>query len=141
MNVRRLIATAGFTIGFLFAASARAGTYLDSAALLLDESRRAGDYIQYHLGDVELAALAHKLAEARVKAGRETPVPGDVEKAHPHLLLALEAAERAMAAAQDGDAKRFFVLLVDARREEQMFRNVLGQQKLQVPELAKCERK
>ncbi len=120
---------------------ALAGTYLDAAAVLLDESRRAGDFVQARLGDVQLAGLAQKLAEARVRAGREIPVPREVERAHPHLLLVLEATERAMAAAQDGEIKRFFHLILDARREEQTFRAILTQLHMNLPEVARCDRK
>lgn len=117
-----------------------AGTYLDAAAILLDESRRAGDFVQARLGDVQLAGLAQKLAEARVRAGREIPVPKEVERAHPHLLLVLEATERAMAAAQDGELKRFFHLILDARREEQTYRVILSQLHMNLPELVRCSK-
>jgi hypothetical protein len=120
---------------------AHAGTYLDTAALLLDESHRSGSFVEAHLGDVQLAAIAHRLAEARVKVGRDVAVPKEVERAHPHLLLALEAAERAMAAAEEGEAKRFMRLMVDVRREEQTFRSILGQQQLTLPDIQKCDRK
>jgi hypothetical protein len=125
----------------LFADRAFAGTYLDTAALLLDESRRSADFVQSHLGDVQLASVAHRLAEARVRAGRDVAVPKDVERAHPHLLLTLEAVERAMAAAEEGEAKRFMRLMVDARREEQTLRVILAQDHLALPDLQKCDRR
>lgn len=141
MSARRWIAFALVVAAMLDAGSALAGTYLDSAALLLDESRRSAEFVQSHLGDVQLTTLAHGLAEARVKAGREVAVPEDVSKAHPHFLLALEAFERALAAAQDREIKKFFQLLVEARREEQAFRALLAQQHLNLPDLTKCTRR
>jgi hypothetical protein len=136
----KLLASA-LLVSLALAKQAQAGTYLDTAALLLDESRRGGEFVQRHLGDVQLATIAHRLAEARVKTGRDVTVPKDVEKAHPHLLLALEATERALAAAEEGEPKRFLRLILEARDEEQNFRSILGQQHLSVPDVQKCERK
>jgi hypothetical protein len=124
-----------------FAAPARAGTYLDTAALLLDESRRSGDFIQSHFPDKQLAIIAHQMAEARVKSGRAVVVPRDVEKAHPHLLLSLEAMERALAAAEEQEGKRFLQLIAQAREEESNYRALLGQQRLSLPNLEKCDRR
>jgi hypothetical protein len=75
-----------------------------------------------------------------VKTGRAVMVPRDVEKAHPHLLLSLEAMERAMAAAEDQEGERFLKLIAQAREEESNYRALLGQQRLTVPVLEKCRR-
>lgn len=120
-----------------FSLPAAAGTYLASAALLLDETRRSSDWMQSHYGDTKLAEVLHDLSEARVKCGRKLLVPKEADKAHPHLLLALEIAERAMAAALEGEAKHFIRLVVQALDEERMFRAILGQQNLSLPELDK----
>jgi hypothetical protein len=120
---------------------ARAGTYLDTAALLLDETKRSAAFVQAHLPDVKLADIAHQLAEARVKTARTVFVPRDVERAHPHLLLTLEISERAMAAAMDGEPLKFLRFSVQAREEERTFRAILAQQKFVVPELEKDKEK
>jgi recombinational DNA repair ATPase RecF len=122
------------------ATAAWAGTYLDTAALLLDESHRSAEWVRTHLWDDKLATIAHELAEARVKSGRAMSVPHEVAKAHPHLLLSLEASERAMAAATEGEHRRFLQLLAQAREEERNFREILGQQKLTVPDVLKDKR-
>lgn len=119
------------------AAAAWAGTYLDTVALLLDESHRSAEWLQLHLSDTKLATLAQQLADARVKSGRAIVVPHDVEKAHPHLLLSLEALERAMSAAAEGDPQRFMRLLAQSREEERTFRAILAQQKFTVPDVLK----
>ena len=131
----RPLAALALLLALTFTSLAYAGTYLDTAALLLGESRKSADWVQSHLTDTKLAAIAHDIAEARVKAGRLVVVPKDVEKAHPHLLLALETTERAMAAAADGDPSRFMRLVFQAREEERTYKAVLAQLKLALPEL------
>ena len=119
------------------ALEAKAGTYLASAAILLDETRRSDDWMQWHYGDVKLAELLHEMSEARVKSGRKLYVPKEADKAHPHLLLALELSERAMAAALEGEAKHFLKLVAQALDEERMFRAILTQQNMSLPDLDK----
>jgi hypothetical protein len=131
----RLIGFSFILAVFTLAAPAHAGTYLSSAALLLDEVRRTDEWMQWHYGDATLAETLHQLSEARVKCGRKLLVPKEADRAHPHLLLALEASERAMAAAQEGEAKHFLKLITQAIDEERTFRAILGQQNLALPEL------
>ena len=141
MSLRKLLPGCVLVSTLATAARAYAGTYLDTAALLLDESRRGADFVMSHLGDVQLASLAHRLAEARIKLAREIPVPKDADRAHPHFLLTLEVAERALAAAEDGESKRFVQLVLEARQEEQTFRAVLSQQHFTLPDVQRCEKK
>jgi len=131
-------------LGFLFVVSmamlatpARAGTYLASAALLLDETRRSDEWMQWHYGDTNLAELLHQLSEARVKCGRKLLVPKEADRAHPHLLLALEASERAMAAALEGESKHFLKLVAQVLEEERTFREILRQENQTLPDLDK----
>jgi hypothetical protein len=130
----------GVTLILAWASPARAGTYLDTAALLLDETRRSTAFLHYHLADMKLVEIAHLLAEARVKCGRAVVVPKEVDKAHPHLLLALEVSERAIAAALDGEPERFVRLALQARDEERTFRALLNEQKFTLPEIEKEKR-
>jgi hypothetical protein len=129
------LALAAFAVCTLRVGGAFAGTYLEAAALLLDEARKSSDWVNSHFGDVELAEIAHQLSEARVKAGRTLTVSKDVERAHPHLLLTLETCERAMAAAMDREGTKFLRLLAQAREEEQTFRAILIQQKQTLPSI------
>lgn len=117
----------------LLAPDARAGSYLDRAAILFDASRRANDWLLAHLSDRELAAVIRDEAEARVKIARKMQVPKEIVAAHPHLLLSLENAERAASAAADGDNEGFFRYLRQCRDEEGLFRALLTQLKLQLP--------
>ena len=104
-----------------------AGSYLDRAALMLDESRREGDWVQPRTFDKELVLIIKSLAEARVRAGRKMDVPTSVIKAHPHLLLVLENFERAADAASEGDFRKFMDHLTIARDEDRTFRALVAE--------------
>jgi len=123
---RRLALLALFG-ALLFSVSAWAGTYLNSAALLLSQGSKEGDYLRAHLGDKELADLIHKLANARLDAAKGMLVPKEVVQAHPHLLLVLENYERAADAATRGETEKFLVYQQRARDEDRTFRGVLKQ--------------
>ncbi|HEY3254160.1 MAG TPA: hypothetical protein VGJ91_09440 [Polyangiaceae bacterium] len=129
---RRLL-LAGFGL-LLLTGSAWAGTYLNSAALLLIQSSREGDYLRAHLGDKELAELIHKLANGRLDAAKGMLVPKEVVQAHPHLLLVLENYERAADAATRSESEKFLVYQQRARDEERTFRGVLKQFGYALPE-------
>jgi len=118
----------------LLPASAWAGTYLNSAVLLLSQSSKEGDYLRAHIGDKELADLIHKLANARLEAAKGMLVPKEVVQAHPHLLLVLENYERAADAATRGEMEKFLVYQQRARDEERTFRGVLKQFGYTLPE-------
>jgi hypothetical protein len=133
---RAMAGLLGLAAGLLFTAIAWAGPYLDRAGLLLGEMHRANEFLQAHAGDKELAALIREGAEARVRAARKMSVPKEVVPMHPHFLLALENAERAAAAAQEGVFDRFGHHLRVSRDEEGVFRSMLAQQKYELPSIA-----
>ncbi len=114
---------------------ARGGSYLDRAALMLDEARREGDMLQPRTYDKEMVLVVKMLAEARAKVGRKMEVPAAVVRAHPHLLLVLENCERAAQAADDGNFKKFMEHLTTARDEEKIFRSLLGELGYSLPEI------
>lgn len=118
----------------LLTGSAWAGTYLNSAAFLLSQSSKEGDYLRGHIADKELADLIHKLANARLDAAKGMLVPKEVVQAHPHLLLVLENYERAADAATRGEAEKFLVYQQRARDEDRTFRGVLKQFGYALPE-------
>ena len=111
-----------------------AGTYLNSAALLLSQSSSECDYLRARINDKDLAELIHKLADGRLAAGKTLLVPKEVVQAHPHLLMMLENYERAADAATHGQADKFLVYQQRARDEERVFRSVLKQFGYAVPE-------
>jgi hypothetical protein len=113
-----------------------AGSYLDRAALMLDESRREGDWLQPRTFDKELVSVIKSLAEARVRAGRRMDVPAAVIKAHPHLLLVLENFERAADAASEGNFRKFMEHLTIARDEDRTFRALIAELGYALPETA-----
>ncbi len=114
--------------------AAWAGTYLNSAALLLAQASTEGDYLRARINDKELADLIHKLADARLGAAKTMLVPKEVVQAHPHLLLVLENYERAADAATRGEAEKFLVYQQRARDEDRTFRGVLKQFGYTLPE-------
>lgn len=115
-------------------ASAWAGTYLNSAALLLSQASSEGDYLRARVNDKELAELIHRLADARLEAAKNILVPKEVVQAHPHLLLVLENYERAADAATRGEGEKFLVYQQRARDEDRTFRGVLKQFGYTLPE-------
>jgi hypothetical protein len=126
-----LLAAAALTA----ASPAWAGSYLDRAALLLDEARREGDMLQPRTSDKEMVLIILALAEARAKVGRKMEVPAAVIRAHPHLLLVLENYERAADAASEGNFKKFMEHLTVARDEERTFRALVAELGYALPDL------
>jgi hypothetical protein len=118
----------------LVANTARAGSYLDRTAMLLEQAVREADYLRARISDRELARLSHRLAEARLNAAGAMSVPKEAAQAHPHLLLVLENYERAADAAKDGQAQRFLVFQQRARDEERTLRGVLKQLGFPLPD-------
>jgi hypothetical protein len=107
--------------------------YLVRAALLVDENRRAQDWIGYHPSDVGLAALALELAELRSSVAAKIAVPPTVKQAHMHLLLALENTAASFDATVRGDGKKAAQRMAAARAEEQTLILALDGSKLKIP--------
>ncbi len=122
---RRSVALWAAVAVLSFAAPAFAGTYLNRAAVLLASAVREANYLRSRVGDRELAAVLHRIAQARVAAAGAMTVPKEVAQAHPHLLLALENYEQAAEAATRGDAERFMICYQRALDEERTLRAVL----------------
>jgi hypothetical protein len=131
---RRRFALLALSLTLLVATPARAGSYLDRAALLLDEARREGDMLQPRTNDKEMVLIVKALAEARARVGRKMEVPVAVVRAHPHLLLVLENCERAADAASEGNFKKFMEHLTAARDEERTFRALIAELGYTLPE-------
>ena len=134
--IRPIAATLAFALCFLsLSPVAWSGSYLDRAALLLDEARKEGDLLRPRTEDKELIRIIKAMAEVRVQTGRSMQIPAAVAKAHPHLLLVLENSERAAAAAQEGDFKKFIQHLQAARDEDRNFRAILSELGFKLPDL------
>ncbi|HET7541288.1 MAG TPA: hypothetical protein VFK05_15525 [Polyangiaceae bacterium] len=134
-GLRRRAALLALLAALLAHGTAWAGTYLNSAALLLSQSSKEGDYLRARIGDKDLAELIHKLASARLEAAKGMLVPKEVVQAHPHLLLVLENYERAADAATRGESEKFLVYQQRARDEERTFRGVLRQFGYSLPDI------
>lgn len=113
-----------------------AGSYLDRAALMLEQARSEGDILQPRTFDKEMVLVIKSMAEARARVARKMEVPAVVTKAHPHLLLVLENYERAAAAADEGNFKKFAEHLYAARDEDRNFRAILKELGYTLPNLA-----
>jgi hypothetical protein len=131
---RRVVTLFAFAFVLAVASPSWAGSYLDRAALLLDEARREGDMLQPRTNDPEMILVVKALTEARARVARKMEVPAAVTKAHPHLLLVLENCERAAVAAAEGHFKTFMEPLTGARAEERTFRAVLAELGYALPE-------
>jgi hypothetical protein len=112
---------------------ARAGSYVDRAAMLLEGSQSERDAVRPRVQDEELVELVHDISAARVLAARKMKVPPAVANAHPHLLLVLENTERAFAAALAGNLEKFLMHLMRARDEDATFRSIMSELGYTVP--------
>ncbi|HEY5373998.1 MAG TPA: hypothetical protein VIK01_09935 [Polyangiaceae bacterium] len=133
-GIRRRVWIGAVVATLLATVAAWAGTYLNSASLLLAQASSEGDYLRTRINDKELAELIHRLANARLEAAKNILVPKEVVQAHPHLLLVLENYERAADAATRGEGEKFLVYQQHARDEDRTFRGVLKQYGYSLPE-------
>jgi len=120
---------------FLVSPAVWSGSYLNRAALLLDQSRDERDMVLPRPNDEELIRLVHGVAKARAKYARKMDVPKVVAHAHPHLLLVLENSERAYAAALEGNHQRFVEHILRARTEDKTFRALVERTGYTLPPL------
>ncbi len=129
----RLVAAFSLAFALLLSAPARAGSYLERAALLLEGSRAERDTAKTRPRDRELLELVHAVAKARNEAAHGMQVPKAIEGAHPHLLLVLENSERAFAAALEGHLEKFAEYIERARTEDRTFRAIVGKMGYTLP--------
>ncbi len=134
-TTRRTFALALLVAGLFTTGVAFAGSYLSRSAVLVGGAELEAKMLQRRLYDKELARMNHRLALARVEAGRVMLVPKEVKNAHPHLLLSLESYERAADGATRGDHEDFLVSLARAREERRIFKAVLKQEGWDLPQL------
>jgi hypothetical protein len=120
---------------FLVSPAVWSGSYLNRAALLLEQSRDERDMVLPRPNDEELMRLVHATAQARAKFARKMDVPKVIAHAHPHLLLVLENSERAYAAALDGNHQRFVQHILRARAEDKTFRALVERTGYSLPPL------
>lgn len=113
------------SFAFTWVLPAWAGSYLDRAALMLEQAHSEGDLLRPRTFDKELVMVVKAMTETRARVARKMEVPAVVAKAHPHLLLVLENYERALTAADEGNFKKFVECLYAARDEDRNFRAIL----------------
>jgi hypothetical protein len=113
-----------------------AGSYLDRAALMLDEAHKEIEAAKTHTSDKELLLVVKAATEARLKVARKMNVPAAVTDAHPHLMLVLENHDRALDAVIAGNTKKFAECLITATNEEATFRNLIKQLGYALPKVS-----
>ena len=109
--------------------------YLARAAILLDETRRAQDWVGGHPGDLGLAELALELSQARADVATVIAAPTEVKQAHMHLLLTIENTTASFDLTVRGDAKKAAQRMAAARMEEQTLMLALDAAKVKMPTL------
>jgi hypothetical protein len=110
-----------------------AGSYLHRASVLLRGAELEAAALRARFHDKELAHLPHRLALGRAETAREMIVPEEVTRAHPPLLLVLEAYERAADAAVRRQQTDFLVALAKAREETSVLVALLKQEGWELP--------
>lgn len=134
--MRRWLTLVLFLAIFTLPRLAWAGPYLNTAAMLLREGFQACDWVRVNLDDKQLAGYAQQVARTRVDVASKMVVPDEVRQAHPHLLLALAAQERALDAAINGRVAVFLSQVQVARGEKKTLDSVLKSANLSLPTLA-----
>lgn len=114
---------------------ALAGSYLDRAALLLDEVKREVELVKSRTSDKELLLVVKALTEARLKVARKMNVPAKVVDAHPHLMLVLENHDRSIDALTSGNMKKYAECLINLADEEKTFRNLIKEAGYALPKV------
>ena len=125
MTRMSLLSRLAFLFFFCLSHVAFAGSYLDRAALLVNEASHEVNVLRTRLGDKEFAHVVHLMSQSRLEAASHMQVPKEIALAHPHLLMVLENYERASDAAEHGEATRFLVLLQKATEEERILRSIV----------------
>jgi hypothetical protein len=127
MNRTKLTAFIATLVILCFSGLAFAGSYLDRAALLINEASHACNTLRTRLSDKELSHVVHEISKARLDAATHMQVPKEITLAHPHLLMVLENYERASDAAEHGETQRFIVYLQKATEEERIMKAIVEQ--------------
>lgn len=107
--------------------------YLYRAAILLDETKRAQDWVGGHPGDLGLAAMAYEIADLRSQLAAKIAAPPQTKQAHMHLLLALENTAASFDATVRSEDKKAAQRMAAARTEEQTLHLALESAKLKMP--------
>lgn len=125
MNRRHFLGAAAAAALALASRGALAGSYLDRAALMLEEGKKEIEMVKTRTGDKELLLVVKTMTEARLKVARKMIVPAKVVDAHPHLMLVLENQDRALEALTQGNTKKYAECLISAADEERIFRSLI----------------
>ncbi len=110
--------------------------YLSQFVLMMDWVNRAVVYVPRHADDLDLADVAHAVAEAFVEKSQRLTPPEELRDLHPHFLLVLENAERAFYYLSQGDSEKADRHLALVRDESRIMRQIQREIGIEIPELA-----
>ena len=135
MKRRHFLGVAAAAVVALAARGGVAGSYLDRAALMLDEGKKEIEMVKTRTGDKELLLVVKTMTEARLKVARKMNVPAKVVDAHPHLMLVLENFDRALDSLVSSNLKKYAECLINAADEEKTFKNLLKEAGYALPKV------
>lgn len=135
MKRRHFLGVAAAAVVALAARGGVAGSYLDRAALMLEEGKKEIEMVKTRTGDKELLLVVKTMTEARLKVARKMNVPAKVVDAHPHLMLVLENFDRALDSLVSGNLKKYAECLINAADEEKTFKNLLKEAGYALPKV------
>jgi hypothetical protein len=108
-------------------------SYLDFAALLLDETRRSLSWVSAHPDQIFAAKCAYQLGDLRISLANKVPVPPAFKGAHLHFVSSLENADAAFDAYALGDKSRAADRASAARTEDSLFVRALEEAHVSLP--------
>lgn len=109
--------------------------YLQRLVLVLDGIRRTLRWVEMHPGNEPLARFSLPLAQQYVTmTGHMTPTE-DLRLLHPHLLLIVENAKRAIAGLGAGDVRAYRAHVRTVREELRTLQSVLHHLEIELPEI------
>ncbi len=110
--------------------------YLAQFVLMMDWVNRATVYVKRHDDDTGLARVAHAVAETLVEQSQRLAPPDELRDLHPHFVLVLENAERALYYLAQGDGERADRHFAVVRDETRLLRQIQRELGIEIPELA-----
>ena len=94
--------------------------YVRRAALVLGSVVHIESWVERNKEDLGLCSIAQAVAERSVELANHLTPPPELRGIHPHLLMAIEHAERAYFFASSGDQRGFTHHLRAAREERRI---------------------
>jgi hypothetical protein len=123
-------------LGSTSAGATPLANYLSQFVLMMDWVNRAIVYVPRHEADMDLADVAHAVAEELVEKSQRLTPPDELRELHPHFLIVLENTERAFYYLSQGDTEKAERHLAVVRDETRIMRQIQRESGIEIPELA-----